>query len=333
MRHPLATHVLTLTLAALTAACAGDADPESDAAGEAAATADVVADTAPVTVADAGLSTPESVLHDAEADVYLVSNINGAPLDKDGNGFISRVGPDGAVADLKWIDGATEGVTLNAPKGMALHGDTLFVADIDSVRAFGRTTGEYFGARGVPGATFLNDLTVGPDGTLYVSDSGLNADFSSSGTDAVHRFRGDASEVVAEGTGMGSPNGILAFDGSLAVVGFGAPEVRILSLGGASDEADAAAGQGPGRVIATLPGGQLDGIVRLDDGSFLVSSWETQTIYHVPAEGGEAMVVVESVPSPADIGWDARRGRVLIPVFQEDRLELIPVDTEHAGAQ
>ena len=69
----------------------------------------------PIPVGD--MSTPESALHDPEADVYLVSNINGGPCDRDDNGFISRVSPDGQVLDLKWIDGADPGVTLHAPKG------------------------------------------------------------------------------------------------------------------------------------------------------------------------------------------------------------------------
>lgn len=81
-----------------------------------------------------GFSTPESVVHDAVDDVYLVSNINGEPLAEDGNGFISRVTPDGEVEALRWIDGEADGVELNAPKGMAVLGDTLYVADIDCVR-------------------------------------------------------------------------------------------------------------------------------------------------------------------------------------------------------
>ena len=87
-------------------------------------------------VADVGLSTPESVLHDAGADVYLVSNINGSPLEKDGNGFISRLAPDGSVLALKWIDGEAQGITLNAPKGMAIQDGVLFVAAIDRHSSF-----------------------------------------------------------------------------------------------------------------------------------------------------------------------------------------------------
>src|SRR5881296_227339 len=88
-----------------------------------------------------GFLTPESVLHDTAQDVYFVSNINGSPTTKDNNGFISRVRPDGAVENLKFIEGGHGGVTLNAPKGLAIRGDTLWVADIDMVRSFDAKTG------------------------------------------------------------------------------------------------------------------------------------------------------------------------------------------------
>ena len=279
-------------------------------------------DTMDLTVADAGLQTPESVLHDAEADVYLVSNINGSPTDEDGNGFIARIAPDGAVAALKWIDGQREGVTLNAPKGMAIIADTLYVADITAVRAFHRVSGEPLGSWTVPGATFLNDLTVGPEGMLYVSDSGLNPDFSSSGTDAVYRFEDGEPVAVAEGTGLGGPNGLAVMDGEVVMVTFGAPYVKTVSAAGGEPE-----------ILTELPGGQLDGVVILDDGSMLVSSWETRSVYHIPPMAeGEVATVVEGVPSPADIGWDDRRSKILIPVFQENRVEVRHLDRGTASA-
>ncbi|MBW3552991.1 MAG: SMP-30/gluconolactonase/LRE family protein [Gemmatimonadetes bacterium] len=293
------------------AACGGDTGENAAAGGDDAAT--MPADTQVVVVADAGFETPESVLHDAAADVYLVSNINGQPLDRDGNGFISRVRPDGTVDELKWIEGGAGGVRLNAPKGMALKGDTLFVTDIDSVRAFHRETGRSLGARGVPDADFLNDLAVADD-ALYVTDTGVDASFSPTGNAAIYRFGVGGVETVARGDSLASPNGIAVEGGEMLVAPFGSGEVRRIDL----------AEGGAGQVVATLPGGQLDGIVRLADGAFLVSSWETSTVYRVAADG-TAEAIVEDVPSPADIGWDAERRRVLIPVFMEDRVEIHPV--------
>src|SRR5882762_10135497 len=105
-----------------------------------------------------GFLTPESVLHDPAQDIYFVSNINGSPTAKDNNGFIRRVRPDGAVENLKFIEGGHGGVTLNAPKGMAVLGDTLWVTDIDRIRAFNARTGTPLDSIKLDsaGAVFLN---------------------------------------------------------------------------------------------------------------------------------------------------------------------------------
>jgi sugar lactone lactonase YvrE len=304
MRYHRPAFALT---AVLIAACA---QTDSDATTDADTTAAMTAATAITSIADIGLATPESVLYDETADVYLVSNINGAPVDVDGNGFISRIRPTGDVESLKWIDGTADGVTLNAPKGMAIIGDTLFVTDIDSVRAFHRTTGAPVGARGVSGATFLNDLAVGADGILYVTDTGMDAAFEPTGTDAIHRFGDGGAEAVASAPQVTSPNGIAGGADGILVVGFGGSAVlRIPSGGGAPVE------------IATLPAGQLDGVVRLSDGTLLVSSWEGSAIYRVSPDG-QVSTAVEGVEAPADIGWDSSRHLLLIPLFNGNRIEI-----------
>ena len=269
-----------------------------------------------ITVADTGFRTPESVLYDETADAYIVSNINGSPLDKDDNGFLSRLAPDGTVMALKWIDGAAPDVTLNAPKGMAIKGDTLFVADIDALRLFHRVSGAALGSRTVPGATFLNDVAVGPDGTVYVTDSGLQAGtqgFAPSGSDAIYRF--DASgkpAAVARDTTLGRPNGLLADTTGLTVVTFGSGEIFRLDVTSGAKTA-----------LPKPPQGSLDGVVRSADGSLLVSSWDGRAIYRLAA--GVWTVAVDSVEAPADIGYDGKRARVLIPLFTTNRVVLQPL--------
>jgi sugar lactone lactonase YvrE len=306
IRSPAKSFCLLLSIAV--AAC-GPGD-RGDAPAPDAAEPQAAAGGGDLVIADVGLATPESVLHDDRADIYLVSNINGEPLGKAGNGFISRIRPDGTVEALRWIDGAAAGVTLHAPKGMALRGDTLFVADIDSVRAFHRETGAPLGGRGVPGATFLNDLAVGADGTLYVSDSGLDASFAGTGTDAVHRFDAAGPTAIARGGALSNPNGLAADGEHVIMVPFGAATVHRIPAAG-----------GEAATVATLPAGQLDGVIRLDDGSLLVSSWEAGAVYRVTADG-QVTAVAENVEAPADIGWDARRQRLLIPLFMADRIEI-----------
>jgi hypothetical protein len=272
----------------------------------------------PIRVTGVGLSTPESVLHDRVADVYLVSNINGSPLGKDGNGFISRLAPDGSLLELKWIDGAADGVTLHAPKGMALKGDTLLVADIDVVRLFDRKSGDPIDTWTVTGATFLNDVAVGFDGTVYVTDSGFRAGpagFEPSGSDAVHRFdpSGDHA-VLVSGAALGGPNGILVDGTRVMFVTFGSGRVTLVHREDGT--------------ISGLPApqaGQLDGVVKTPGGTFLMSSWEGGAVYRL-GPGGLYAAQVTDVDAPADIGLDAVRNRLLIPLFRANEVLIIPLD-------
>src|SRR6056297_1211635 len=73
------------------------------------------------------MKTPESVLYDSERDLIYVANINENPSEKDGNGFISVLNPDGSVKVFKWVE------NLSAPKGMAIFDGRLYVADIDQL--------------------------------------------------------------------------------------------------------------------------------------------------------------------------------------------------------
>jgi hypothetical protein len=270
---------------------------------------------APVRVSGVGFATPESVLHDAAADVYLVSNINGSPLEKDDNGFVSRVSPDGAVLDLKWIDGAREGVTLNAPKGMAIAGDTLYVTDIDTLRLFDRATGAPKGEIAIEGASFLNDLASAPAGGVYLTDSGLKAGasgFEPSGSAAVYHVHADGKvEPLLQDASLPGPNGVASDGARVLVVTFGASELFTIE-GGAK------------KVLASLPKGGLDGLARLPDGRWAVSSWEGQAVYAGPASGPFAQMA-GGIAAPADIGIDAGRGRLLVPKFTENELLILPI--------
>lgn len=266
-----------------------------------------------IRVAGAGLSSPESVLYDSAADAYLVSNINGSAFAKDDNGFITRLAPDGHVVTLKWIAGGMHGVTLNGPKGLALKGDTLFVADIDAVRLFNRRSGAALASVPIPGATFLNDVAVGPDGTVYITDTGiqpLGNGSARSGADALWKL-GPAHRpiAVARGSDLGGPNGIIAESGGVTMVTLGSGQIFHFDASGARTE------------LPKPPAGGLDGIVRLPDGSLLVTSWEANAIYRRSATGQYA-VEVAGATSPADIGWDPVRHRLLIPLLTLNQIEI-----------
>ena len=279
--------------------------------------ADSAADTTPAAPtrihAVAGFSTPEGVVHDTAADVYFVSNINGSPGASDGNGFISRMRPDGTVDSVPFVAGGRDGVTLDAPKGMAISGDTLWVADIDAMRAFDRRTGAVLGAVEFGSrAAFLNDVAVGPDGMIYVSESGVrftaSGDMQPTGTAGVFRLgRGGSIQLVARDTALAVPNGITAHAGRLLMGSFGGP--RIFAWTPGQD----------GLVPTGLAIGGIDGLEALDDGRIIASSWADSSIVLV---GDSATRLIAGLVSPADFAVDRGRRRLVVPLFTENRVEV-----------
>lgn len=256
-----------------------------------------------------GFQTPESVKWDSAQDVYFVSNINGAPSAKDGNGYISRLGPDGRMMDSAFIKG------LNAPKGMALVGDTVWVADIDQVSAFNSRTGAPVATVKVPGAIFLNDIAAAPDGSLYVTDTairfGANGQVEHPGTDQIFRIGpGHQVSVAIKSDSLGRPNGITwdRANQRFVVVPFGAGKLLAWK---------------PGETTVTgleAGAGQFDGVEITKDGALWVSSWADSSVYRYV--NGQGASLIKGVPSPADIGYDARRNRLLVPIFTGNRVEI-----------
>ncbi len=81
-----------------------------------------------------GFSRPMGLVIDAEGYIY-VSNVNGDVDAKDKNGFISRIHPSGKIDDMYFISSNKHNV-LHAPKGMAISGNKLIIADIDRVLVY-----------------------------------------------------------------------------------------------------------------------------------------------------------------------------------------------------
>ncbi|HEY5372762.1 MAG TPA: hypothetical protein VIK01_03710 [Polyangiaceae bacterium] len=257
-----------------------------------------------------GIATPESVLYDEANDRYLVSNINGKPDEADNNGYITELSPDGKVIKDKFIAGGVGKVKLDAPKGTGIFAGILYVSDITVVRKFDLKTGAPKGDIPVPGATFLNDIAVAKDGRVFVSDSGIKFTATGpepTGTDAVYVIEKGKLKPVAKSKDLAGPNGLLAVDKGVLVVTFGTNELYRLDDKGVKQDA------------TKIPGGALDGIAQAGE-SLLVSSWQTSTVYRGTL-GGTFEPILTELKSPADIGFDSKRKRVLVPRFLESAVE------------
>jgi sugar lactone lactonase YvrE len=291
------------------AACGGGGD--AGGGGGAADTAAAAADTTPgaaIALTVDSLETPEAARFDPELGVYFVANIKGDPVGKDGNGYISRLTREGKVDSLKFIAGGRGGVTLNAPKGMAIKGDTLWVADIDVARAFDKRSGKPIATVSLAGrAQFLNDAVVGPDGAIYMTDTG-----GEDGTGGkVFRIENRKATVAVEIEEKAGPNGITwdSAGSRFVILSFRGPSIYHWAPG---DSTPTVLTQGPGR---------MDGIEALGDGRFVVSTWTDSSLFVL--EGDRITKLVGGLPAPADLAVDRERRRIAVPLLTENRLEFV----------
>lgn len=111
-----------------------------------------------------GFDAPESALYDTGHNVFYVSNINGSPLELNGKGYISRLSPTGKIIDLKWVTG------LDAPKGLAIYENHLYVADMQKLHIIDTNSGHIENSIYVPASKMLNDIAVDQSGAVYVTD-------------------------------------------------------------------------------------------------------------------------------------------------------------------
>lgn len=266
-----------------------------------------------------GFDQPESARHDATQDVWFVSNMAGYGSAADGVGYIARF----SAADPQYSDvfaqSGVRGVVLNAPKGLALAGDTLWTADITMLRAFDRRTAAPLGTIDLAphGAVLLNAIAVTPHGTMYVTDSGIvMSDAGILYTDSARIFAVSANgsvRVVARGPELRYPNGIAwdAANARLVVASFHPFVGELYAIDPASGTKTSLA-VGPGR---------FDGLQLLDDGRIVVSSWVDSSLHVVEADSTRR-IVHGLLWHPADFGIDGRRGIVAVPLPLNGRVEL-----------
>ncbi|MBI2275315.1 MAG: ATP/GTP-binding protein [Bacteroidetes bacterium] len=239
---------------------------------------------------DTLLRTPESVLYDAKARLLYVSNIEGIPNEKDGKGSIAKVGLDGKIINAQWVTG------LNAPKGMGIYKNKLYVADLTEVVVIDMDKATIIERIPVEGSVFLNDITIDKSGAVYVSD-----------TRVYKVYRIDKGFVVTLFQNLQGPNGLLALGDELLILDKGSLVKQLAS----GTLANITEGMDP----------STDGIEQVQKNEYLVSCWNG-VIYYIYANGNK-QVLLDTRPqksNTADIGYDAKNRILYVPTFYGNKV-------------
>jgi gluconolactonase len=254
-----------------------------------------------------GLKTPESAVQAKNGKIY-VSEIN--EFGKDGDGQIT------VIENGKKRVFATG---LDDPKGLAIIGKTLYVADKTKVMKIdidGKVQ-VFVSASAFPATPlFLNDLEADPQGNLYVSDSGDL--FGSGKGGAIYKIspKGKVKLLIndKQDARVKAPNGLLADDTGkvLIYVDFASgilyslnTETKVLS--------DIAEGFGGG-----------DGLLHRSNGTMYVSDWKNGKVFSVNTKGDVALVK-NGYQSAADIAITKDEKYIMVPDMKAGELDFIPL--------
>lgn len=214
---------------------------------------------------DAVLDKPESALYCAECGSMFISNISGEYFEIDGTGFISKLGLDGSVTELKWFEGG-----LNNPQGLSSHDGILYVADLTRIVGINMESGQQESEIVIEGSEFINDLSVDVNGDIYASECKLNR---------IYRIRAEVVELWLEGSELNGINGILCLDEVVLFVNF--VDGRFFAVDKLSKELTL--------IVDGIANG--DGITSDGEGGFFVSgAWQGE-VFHVDRDGIKKQVL------------------------------------------
>ena len=235
----------------------------------------------PLWTVNTGLMRPNSAYYHQQSNSIFVSNHSGGRFNKDGNGYITRLAPDGKVLAEKWATG------LSAPKGIRSVGSTIWVVDIGEIVGFEFTAA---GARTrsrvrIDGAPGLHDLATAPDGTIFVSQA-CRYPPSPDCPPRIYMIKDGQPSIFVEGDDAGwLPIGLLV-DGARLIVGtVGRGTGKDARIQGAQLVAFDLETGARTVLATTMVVGQVGGIEPAEPGAYFVGDLLSRRLVHVDSDG------------------------------------------------
>ena len=233
---------------------------------------------------DTTIAVPESVLVDINKNILFVSLIDGAPWEIDGKGGIGKLSLNGKTFDSTWITG------LNAPKGMGIYGNKLYVADVNNVTVINIKSNKVIKKIIIDSASGLNDISINAKGVVFVSDSK---------TSKIWKIENEKPQLYL--SDIKGVNGLKCIKDEL-YIGAGKSFIK----------ADA---QKEITHIAEIAE-SIDGIEPIGNGDFILTAWEGY-VYYLSADGNIETILDTHLKkkNTADIGYDMEKKILYVPTF------------------
>ncbi len=254
---------------------------------------------------------PESVIFDSTNEVLYVSNIVNHPFKKDGSGFISKLSLEGEILELKWVE------SLNAPKGLTIVNDKLYIADVDELVEVDIATAKITNKHKGIGAVCFNDVTHDKYGNVYVGDTY---------TDSIYRTNQFGQLPLWLYSPDLAPNGIHIDNDSGSMIvgswgsvmeGWGTPEKagNLKSVDLNSKKV---------KNLGKKPIGNLDGVEADGSGSYYVTDWSAGALYKV-SKNGRAKTLNTFAKGAADHEVILDKNLILVPIMTEGKVVALKI--------
>lgn len=254
-----------------------------------------------------GFSMPESVEYDKKNDRYYVSNVNGGVNQQDNNGTISLLDGKGKLLKADWV------TKLHSPKGLALFGNKLFVADVKQLVVINVEEEKIVARYEASDSIILNGITINRKGEVFVSDWMGNSIYSLDNGELKPWLRSKK---------LNSPNGLWVDDDYLYVASWGSnpnPKAHFTTeTSGGIKKISLKE-----KTIETLKQGKrwinMDGISSYSENKWLVSDFIKGEILLINNKGEvEKSVVVKK--GSADFFYVKEKNLLVIPLMMDNKV-------------
>jgi sugar lactone lactonase YvrE len=263
---------------------------------------------------------PEAVLFDKERNQFFVSLLNFKV--KTGGGSIAILDEKGGIKDLNWVGG------LNQPKGIVISGNKLYVADLTEFVEIDIPSAKVTNKYSSKEAIFLNDPALGPDGSVYVTDS-LTDSLFKLGTDGTFGLWLKDERLL-------SPNGAVVYGDSIYVASWGTTVgTTVKSMLEAKPNGNLVRVKLADKSITVFskgPAGNLDGIEPDGKGNFYISDWVSGNIFLTTVTGIKLaeydmakILGVKSTKGLADIEYMENKKEIWAPMMIDGKVLVFSV--------